>query len=162
MYVYTYICMYMNSKREKDKYSFIYVYVYSRLGPLFREPSLKGFRKNTLIETLTPRENLAIIERNQQKTLMISLLENGREKFPCFLSIKHGENRDIIATVMAIDSTFHSIIKLPFTLSTFALIDNEAATEFIENIVPKLYLEIPYNYDSMIKPKLKMSGEYIR
>jgi hypothetical protein len=57
---------------------------------------------------------------------------------------------------MAVDSTFHLIIKLPFTLSTFALIDNEAATEFIDNIVPKLYLEIPSNCDSLILPELKM------
>jgi hypothetical protein len=133
-----------------------------RPGMMSKEPSVRGFRKNTIVE-ISPEEILEKIELEkiekeiQQNTLLRSLLDRDMDKFPCFLSIKHGENRDIVATVMAIDSTFHLIIKLPLTLSTFALIDNEAATEFIENIVPKLYLEIPHNYNSMIRPKLKMT-----
>lgn len=133
-----------------------------RPGMMSKEPSVRGFRKNTITEISTEeileKIELDKIEKEiQQNTLLRSLLDRDMDKLPCFLSIKHGENRDIVATVMAIDSTFYLIMKLPLTLSTFALIDNEAAIEFIENIVPKLYLEIPHNYNSMIRPKLKMT-----
>ena len=57
---------------------------------------------------------------------------------------------------MAIDSSFHLILKLPLKLPTLALIDDEAAQEFINNIVLKLYLEIPFFHDDMVEPQLKI------
>jgi hypothetical protein len=47
-------------------------------------------------------------------------------------------------------SSFSLSIHLPVKLPTIALIDIEAAEEFLNNIVPGLYLEVPYNWEGFI------------
>eukprot|EP00596_Hydrurales_sp_CCMP1899_P005533 CAMPEP_0119039658 /NCGR_PEP_ID=MMETSP1177-20130426/9282_1 /TAXON_ID=2985 /ORGANISM="Ochromonas sp, Strain CCMP1899" /LENGTH=413 /DNA_ID=CAMNT_0007003831 /DNA_START=69 /DNA_END=1310 /DNA_ORIENTATION=- len=85
-----------------------------------------------------------------------------------FLSIKVLEdldnsnmftNRDLVAFVMAVDSSFSLSIHLPVKLPTIALIDLEAAEEFLNNIVPGLYLEVPHNWGGISAPILRISLE---
>lgn len=83
-----------------------------------------------------------------------------------FLSIKVVEslnntniftNRDLVATMIAVDSSFHLSIHLPVKLPTIALIDKESAEEFLNNIVPKLYLEVPHNWEGGTAPNLQIN-----
>ena len=63
---------------------------------------------------------------------------------------------EIVATANALDSTFSSSLTLPVKLPTLTLIDAEAAEEYVINLLKELYLEVPYNWDGVKQPHLKM------
>ena len=71
-------------------------------------------------------------------------------------SSPNSSNRDLIATVTALDGSFSVSSSLPMRLPTIALVDKEAAEQFVLNLVPKICLEIPCDWDGTTCPKLKM------
>jgi hypothetical protein len=64
--------------------------------------------------------------------------------YPCIY-----RNTDTYIYICILYSSFSLSIHLPVKLPTIALIDMEAAEEFLNNIVPGLYLEVPYNWEGI-------------
>lgn len=65
----------------------------------------------------------------------------------------------MIAIVIAVDSSFTTSLVLPVKLPTVALLDTEAAIQYVAHITRKLYLEVPFEWDSISPPILKMSDD---
>ena len=65
--------------------------------------------------------------------------------------------RDLIANITAKDASFSFSTTLPVKLPTIALIDKDAAEAFVMNLVPKLYFQVPHDWDGTA-PKLKMNS----
>ena len=65
-------------------------------------------------------------------------------------------NKDIKVLVTASDFSFSISLVLPIKLPTIALLDREAAIDFVQNLIPKLYLESTEEKFCKIIPKLKM------
>ena len=65
--------------------------------------------------------------------------------------------RDLVANITAKDASFSFSTTLPVKLPTIALIDKDAAEAFVMNLVPKLYFQVPHDWDGTA-PKLKMNS----
>ena len=66
-------------------------------------------------------------------------------------------HRNLIADITATDLSFSLSITLPVKLPTIALIDKDAAEAFVMNLAPKLYLEVPHDWDRNTPPELKVN-----
>ena len=65
-------------------------------------------------------------------------------------------SRDLIARAVGVDSSFSVSLLLPLKLPTIALIDVEAAEDFVSNLLPKMYIEVDFNWEFGVLPRLKM------
>jgi len=68
----------------------------------------------------------------------------------------HANTKDLVARVTPVDGSFTAALVLPVRLPTIAMIDKEAAEEFVANLCHKFYLLVPHDWDRHVAPQLRM------